>query len=433
MKIFRETLFKWSQGFVELLFFLPVILLLGIYFLPSASILWLWIASLALFYLAGIVVRLGLNIQNKAVQLMLVIAISGCAAFFIQGITIFSMFSWLLGIIIGYRGIRFVDMAWQRIFPMPLFWGGLGLYFFAYFFYKYLPELKPYLALITWAGVLSVLVYLLLGNRLHLSSVTSTNNKRSAVLASMSRSNQFYLVVVFLVIVVIAGFNEIKNAITGWIRDGVVFLLSLIPDHGNVAGNAHTGAPRLDFSKMHKDDHTSPFFLWLEHIFYYVVIAIVLIAVVIVAYFVVKKLIKLLRPLIKAIVRFLNKQETSSSQQAQGYVDEKSSLFSWKDLNYSSKLKDWLVNRMKREKRWEDLKTNRERIRFLYRHFLYEKIAAGYPFKNFYTPKETGSDLAKWGNETAGPADDLIALYQKARYGEREIGEKEVKSIDQYR
>ena len=105
-----------------------------------------------------------------------------------------------------------------------------------------------------------------------------------------------------------------------------------------------------------------------------------------------------------------------------GYVDVKEKLMDFKDLGrgYADKLKEWLSSLLKREPRWEELTDVREKIRYLYRHFLFRCIELGYRPKKHMTPNEIGRDIEAWNKDRGRQAEEIIYLYNLARYGNKD-------------
>ena len=66
---------------------------------------------------------------------------------------------------------------------------------------------------------------------------------------------------------------------------------------------------------------------------------------------------------------------------------------------------------------WNRLKTNRERIRYIYRHFVIFCIDAGFTFNNKRTPNQVSADILTWDPETGRESPYLTDLYNEARYG----------------
>jgi len=115
------------------------------------------------------------------------------------------------------------------------------------------------------------------------------------------------------------------------------------------------------------------------------------------------------------------------------YDEEREKIIQWRHLgkNYAEQLKEWLARMTEREQKWSDLKTNSERVRFLYRKMIINAIVKGYEFKSYNTARETIHDLFEFAKEPAKSteeeinvrieADEASSIYEKIRYGKTTI------------
>jgi len=83
-----------------------------------------------------------------------------------------------------------------------------------------------------------------------------------------------------------------------------------------------------------------------------------------------------------------------------GYEEEIEKLMTWRDLgrNYADRLREWFAKMMEREKKWSDLETDAERVRFLYRRMLINAVMKGFMFNRADTPRETIQGIAVYKN-----------------------------------
>jgi|GEM_PF-3157935 len=113
-----------------------------------------------------------------------------------------------------------------------------------------------------------------------------------------------------------------------------------------------------------------------------------------------------------------------------GYTDERESLIKVGGLGKKliSPLSDWLQRLFSRQPGWKDMTTNRDRIRYLYRYFILGCIKDGYHYKDILTPKETMKDLLSWDTqgEKTEHVEEIVSVYERARYGEQDIEDGEV-------
>jgi len=101
------------------------------------------------------------------------------------------------------------------------------------------------------------------------------------------------------------------------------------------------------------------------------------------------------------------------------YEEERTSTFDWNNIKkkHVEDLKEWLLRLLGKEISWKDIQNNPEKIRFLYRRFIIKCMLSGYDHKRYLTPNETAVELKKWDDKKSEVADDLIPLYNVARYG----------------
>jgi hypothetical protein len=112
------------------------------------------------------------------------------------------------------------------------------------------------------------------------------------------------------------------------------------------------------------------------------------------------------------------------------YEDEHESLFgSLRLFNmFRRKKGEEERNRYGSEIPWSRLKTNRDRIRYIYRHFVIFCIGSGFRFNNKRTPNQVSEEILAWNAETGRLSPYLTELYNEARYGpdDRDIADETV-------
>jgi len=147
------------------------------------------------------------------------------------------------------------------------------------------------------------------------------------------------------------------------------------------------------------------------------------------------------RSLVQRILSFLKKTEQVKSDT--GYTDEETGVFSWDTV-----MRRFRESRLGRlfvkdsEPSWDDLTTNQERIRWLYRRWLRTASESGYERRASLTPRETASDVLAWLAERASSgrklfsrradaapdasAEELAEMYDRVRYGGTKVSDDEV-------
>ncbi len=129
----------------------------------------------------------------------------------------------------------------------------------------------------------------------------------------------------------------------------------------------------------------------------------------------------------EALRRFLRKRE--ADPEAADYVDEQSSTFEWEKLRRRVMKPLAQTARRWRRERYDDLKTNRERVRFLYRERLRQAIGTGIEPDPGRTPKETMEHLRQWERKhSQGVEGELDEAYTGAI--ESELGEVYTEAVE---
>ena len=414
------------QGAIELITFFPILLIIAVYLLPGFNT-WHWALSFMIYYLSGILVRTALRKRSKLLAGLIGTAISGFLAYIIFGWNPALWLSWPIGTILVLRGVNFVERRWPEMFPVVILWAGMLLYFGSFIFFKHMEVLKPYASQVTWAGLIHVIASLFIFNSKQLKDATLTKEGEEPVLASgVVRHNRILIVIVFCVMLIIANFNRL--------RDGVIWLFKMIAN-AVVSIIVFIGS-LVSSSQQQGDGHIQPgisemfpgaesgkpgIFDYIFEILAYVLgitaTAAAAIALLIFIYKGIKKLISVIKDIIS---RYLTDREWMAHDG--GYVDVKEKLMDFKDLGrgYADKLKEWLSSLLKREPRWEELTDVREKIRYLYRHFLFRCIELGYRPKKHMTPNEIGRDIEAWNKDRGRQAEEIIYLYNLARYGNKD-------------
>lgn len=412
---------QWIQGFVELLIYFPVFLIAGIWLVDDKQLL-LWFVSLPFYYLIGLSAQTVLRIKTRYVQFFVALAASIVLTFFVASNTVELAFGWGVGILLCYRGMQMKLVSWNVLFPIPFYWVGLLIYFFAHFIFKYNASLSGYLPYVTWAGVGSLIICLFLTNRTQLKAEALPGQKEPVLSAAMVRHNRFLMTGLVILIFAVGAFNQIKNALASLFKGLIQYILSLFSgDEGQTVPIEESPPPPTMPALEGKEPA-----LWLailEKIMFYAVMIIIAVALLVLAYFVLVKLARQLYKLAQWLKRYLGSHSDHGGA-LKGFVDEESHLLSWKEVPkaYAERFKDWLSTMLEREVKWEQLQDNRQRARYLYRHLLLHLIAAGYPFKHYLTPKETGAEIANWDDKKTSRSPEqmreFVAVYNQARYAD---------------
>ena len=426
MNLIWTLLKKSIQGVVELITFLPIILVIATAML-SGSDVWYWAFFLIAYYIIGILLRTVLRKSSKILVGLIGIAVSWLLAYTVMGWNLPLWISWAFGILLVFRGVNFVDRRWREIFPLALPWVGMIIYFCLFIFFKNMETLKPYASGVAWGGLFHVIASLFIFNSRQLRDATLTKDGAEPVLpGGIIRHNRVLIIIIFCIIAIVANFNYLKDG-TIWlfktIANIVVEVIAFIGSLGTSTRHQGGGPMQPDmFEMLPEAEAREPgIFDYIYEIVAYVLgilaTAAAIIALLVMLYKGIKKLVVFIREIIS---RYLQDREWAA--QDGGYVDVKEKLTDLKGLtkDYTDRFREWLASLLEREPSWEDLTDIREKIRYLYRHFLIRCIELGYRPQKYMTPNEIKRDIEGWNKDRAKQAGLLIKLYNMARYGKED-------------
>jgi hypothetical protein len=425
---------KWLQGMAECLVLFPVILLIGIFFIPS-HLIWIWIGSLPVLFMLGLLFRTLLMNHKRWVYLFLTLLTGSLMPLIAMNDGLLSIvISWIIGFSVTYRAILYAQHSWEDVFSVSILWVGLPIYFVAYFFYRYNGTLYPYLDAMTWAGMVTLVLTLFLTNSAILKTATLSNEKRPFLSRTLKWHNRFFILTTIIIILLLTNYKLLQDAfsnLTAMISNWIKWFFSLFGNDEPVEATAPELPEQPSFGEQ---GEASAFAEMIERIVIIVAIVVGIVACLVLLYYLSKKMRRWLKKGFAWVLAFLNQmlQRTDQDDEDRQYIDEKESLMDWKQWrkNYEDKVKDWLSSMFKREPRWEDLPNNRERVRYLYRHFIMQQMKNGYQLKRYHTPSEAIDDIQKRNSTNESNVNELEKKYSKARYGNQEISDQNIKDIN---
>jgi hypothetical protein len=420
----KKRWLKPLQGGLEWLCFFPLFYLFGLYFIPE-HLLWPWLLSFLIVYPILIALFIVLKSFKKHWLVWVVLSVGTAGISFL----LFEPL-WLVVVILitqmiwYYRAYLNVNQEWRQVFPFPIFWFSLFLYFTLYLFLNYFDRLFPVYFLL-WFIVFVVALMISNEALLHLM----TNQRKSSVSLKVKGVNFIFLLASLSVAAIIVFVEPIKHALMvlfNVIVYGIVWLFGLfLVVSVFIIGELFMLLPDSDF-KINLDNERrggleegvgrqieeNP---WLQKIAFTVLIILLVAALLWILYIIIKRILLLRKSL----------------EDEEEYYDERESIFDFKDLkkDYQLKVNDWFQNLLNRNKRWGELQTNAERIRFIYRLVLAGHVKQGYRLKRAYTPLETRDDLLNTGVESEPNMAQLTQLYVQARYSQEVIEDAQVEQI----
>lgn len=330
--------------------------------------------------------------------------------------------------------------AASRVGEARLYWFGTALYFVAGIAYSRIALLRGELGLITWLGAACLGIALFVTNYEYLRYTTLSNKSASPLPRGLRRHNTVFIVIML-------GLIDLFAAGAGrWIGHMLLQIIRYIAawitrSSGEPAAPQpeEIQEPPMMFipEEVQKPGLLSQI---LDLLFYVIGGAVVAALVVFALYWLYKNAGGFWKRSIDRLLALLRRRDRAG--ESAGYRDEESSIFSWEEQR--QKWGQWrgaLSRFGKRQERYEDMHSNQERVRFLYRRFLLARLNEGCEWRPGLTPLEMTRDLLlqddkkKDQRRKAGQAgqkaaiEPLIQLYYRVRYGGQEPGDEEVTDI----
>ncbi|CAH1191365.1 hypothetical protein PAECIP111892_00617 [Paenibacillus auburnensis] len=430
-KRLQVSLKLWLACVIVWLLFLPLWVLLEVY-LPPERGLFPWFYVLPFLSLAGVLLRYVCS--RRWMQLLAALLLGAAAGLICAGLSIKALPLVAVSVLFAYLGMNVPSMD-QR---MRAYVAGLTVYFAAAIVFARVSELQPSLKLLTWSGSLC-LVLALFDSNISFLRYSSFSADSSRLPSDMRRHNRvFVLLFVAVAAALAAGAGKaigtlLWNAarlIIGWLSR----LLSGSEKSTPIETVPQAALPKLPKTKVHESGLLSMIF---EIIFYGIGAAVLLLLLYLGLRWLYRNTGGLFRRAIDALLSMLRRE---SPQEHAAFQDEEENIFAWEKTVQG--VREYWLNRLKpggRRDRWESMNGSRERIRWLYRHWLGAKQAEGYEVKGFLTPSETGEDVTEWaenrkqmrksgGGSEVSP-DELLQLYNQARYGNDEASGKDLEQL----
>jgi hypothetical protein len=408
------SLRKWTYSFAEILMVFPIILaIMHFYIVPEQRLLML--ISFSFIYFIVIMLYDLIKLQSILVHLLLAI-IAGGIAVYVSDTLIIGLLVGTLSAYFWLRGILVARLATRRLYPDIHFGIGLGAYAFAYVPFRFYTPLKEEMYLLfTLSGAAFLILAILIFNASRLENQSLTKKGIGKRYPALLRLNRIYIAC-FLLFVSGIAYLATKINLFGHggfhLNKGVPIPIPMFIPNISI-GDAGLGGPE-GFG------HPNPGNPLIGKI---TVIAIG----AFVAYYLIKVLMRLLRlfkfaviPLFAWLRRLLLGLERKPVLKTRDYEDE----YSWTGFYEKPKKKSSeesllarIARLLAREPKWEQLPNNREKIRYLYRHWMFDFMRRGYLFKRSLTPAETLADLRLSDNEVEPSGRQLTAIYERVRYG----------------
>jgi hypothetical protein len=424
---------RWSKAWqvaVEIIFVFPVILLLTAYIVEGTS-LKAWLPWLPLYGWMGLLLAsfkvpkiriwrwLLAAVGSTLVTLValgLTAAVAGHMTWQEHGKLLHLIFLTFIGTPLMLRGMLLYSKRWEEALPFGPVWLSLLVYIPACSIFPFIIKLAPYRMWLLVLGGIALFIGLLTANSLHLRTESRWGKREFALASSMLRQNRILVLGLLLTALALAAIKPIIEAVL-WVLKMIVaavvvvisWLNSLLSTTESERGGNETLPPQLP-----QGDGEPNMIARVLEIAAQIAVTVGLIALLL---FILYRYIPIWGRVawrgIQRLAAFLTRRFSSNDQSA-GYTDETSSIFVWEDIrrSYEEKLKAWLPSKRKRSLRFEELDSNAERIRYLFRKYIQKRMDQGYEWQPHHTPSQMSG---------TGSIEQLTELYQKVRYGEQSL------------
>jgi|GEM_PF-4173471 len=425
---FTSVLRSFWLTSIELLMLLPGLLALTHMTLPSAQG-WLWFISLAVAILFGSVSYVA-GIRRVWMLVLEALLIATLWWVFLMHQALLGLFCAAITaavFVMAFRHVRNHDVDTAPGFYVM----GILFYVVGNFVTARVPSWRGLSVLMIGGGLAAVtrIVYGL--NTLHLrglETATATEN-RPPMSRSVLRHNRSTALVVVLLALVLSQLRDLTLAIIWFFEHvlrqiGLLIELLLAPAHGKTGHRfpRKRGIPQASPTET----KAAPWAAWINTVFKDLATIVILCVILYLLYRLGRVLWRYAQRMISLLRSWLTDANTTK-----GYIDETKPLkirVAWHDSALLRRLRQ-LSKRRVREVQWIELKTNRERIRYLYRHAVRQAVDHGYDFRSSLTPQETSTGIRSVVATDPVQLKRLTDLYNEARYGEREVTVADIETL----
>ncbi|MFD3259768.1 DUF4129 domain-containing protein [Paenibacillus lentus] len=411
--------------------YLAAVILLSPRFLPLG-----WMVILPFISSLGAAIHSYVSVLWKKLGIAVLIGAASAAIFIGTGAEGLSSLIGLGAALFALQGMT----AAARAGEAKLYWYGIALYFVAGIAYSRIALLRGELGLLTWLGAACLGIALFMTNYEYLRYTTLANKSASPLPRGLRRHNTVFIVIILgLIVLFAAGVGrwighmllQVIRHIVAWITRSSGEPEALQPEE--------VQEPPMMFipEEIQKPGLLSQI---LDILFHVIGGAVVAAIVVFALYWLYKNAGGFWKRSIDRLLALLRRQDRAG--ESAGYRDEESSIFSWEEKR--QKWGQWrgaLARFGKRQERYEDMHSNQERVRFLYRRFLLARLKEGCEWRPGHTPLEMARDMLlhddKKKDQKGKPGqaahkaaiEPLIKLYYRVRYGGQEPDDEEVANI----
>ena len=319
-------------------------------------------------------------------------------------------------LVMSIRGFYYSQVALETVFSDAMMWViATPTYFISYFLFQD----SPYMALLTWGAVILMIALLFITNKSHLRAASSTDDDRGNLPQHIQRQNQWYLVGLLVVILIMTRFNFIAAGIIGLMRLFFGLLNRDIETSEETMFEDQTYQPPMPQLEV---TETPPWIELLELMLTGIAYGALFIGLLFIFYLLIKRMPKF-GPAIQRIVKqvmailFFHRSNQEDSDES-AYIDEKTSVFSF-DVPFRH-VKQQFNRTFKHKVNWQRL-DNRMKVRYLFQVLMAHQEAVHDPYRRGETAREFIMRLNDDVIAVDGWRKQLMTVYEQARYSPEDI------------
>ena len=393
-----------------------------------------------LFFAAGLLVMLAREFLPKKFRpwiLIMGILFGAVLCFFS---TPNLMFRIVTPIYIGaflWHGINMIEMGNHGIFFTSFILLGFIFYPTVTWILQKSPRFQSLLPALAITGTIGILLSLILVNRQQVRDAGTILERKIHLPRSLLKNNSLY-VTIFVAAVLIGTawesfgrFIQFLFSLVGRTIQAVIsFINGLIP-----TSTEESPVPEAAEQGMEMMPEGDPTPKWLDILQNIILVIAVTVAVLLILwgiYKLIKKIIPLVKPFFQKILSWLQQFFLGYKPIAGadlGFVDEVESLLNQNESSFAAARK-WLSGRIDIEPGFSSMKTEKEKIRWLYRSRIRREIRKGFDYQPGETPLETLRRLQDFKASHKVIQSELSAsIYSKARYSDEPLSPENVQDM----
>jgi hypothetical protein len=401
------------QSCHEILYYFPIVLLWNHYLVHAE--LAVTVVGILICYLLGF--ALGKITMVRLLEWLVCLIAAAVVSVAIAGLNISGATFTVLTTVAVIRGFRFRYVPWHILFSINAYIGSITVYFVTPLLFLFFPHLQIYSTYLYWSGLYCIIHALFTFNFKQLEMAAQNKQAGQSIAMNVLRANRIGMIVIVIVLIIVINIDRLLQMVSSWVHQLAVWFnefmskpkpeqppkVEELPD--NVGGMV-----------LPQPKPKSAFAEFIDMIVYYAAYVVLILVAIAIVYLIIVKIV------IPLISRFISTAKITRELQV-GYSDEEEKI-------EAPQLGKWFRGLMNRVQSQPEPEDNEERVRYLYRETLQTAIKRGYEFKKSQTPLEIERDWPEHELKTKNRLPTrLIALYNKARYGESEISDEDMKKL----